>query len=82
MKALWSSASTLEEQGHVARSWGAQLGHGHYAQAHVALWGISPSTWRATVWPAWEAFFGELRVELDLGPKSKVEAHELIYISH
>ena len=32
------------------------------------------------MWPAWEAILGQLRAELDLGPKSKVEAHELLYI--
>ena len=31
MKALWSSTSALEEQGRVARWWGAQLGHGRHA---------------------------------------------------
>ena len=49
-------------------------------RARVTLCSISSSTWRATVWPAWEAFLGQLLAELDLGPKSKVEAHELFYI--
>ena len=48
-------------------------------RAHVALWNISPSTWRAMVWPVWEAFLGQLWAELDPRPKSKVEAHELLY---
>ena len=48
-------------------------------KACIALWSISPSVWWATVWPAWEAILGQLRDELDHGPKSKVEAHELLY---
>ena len=58
------------------------LGMATRHRACVALWGISSSTWWATVWPAWEAFLGQLRAKLDLGPKSKVEAHELLYIFH
>jgi len=30
-------------------------------------------------WPAWDAFLGQLWAKLDLRPKSKVEAHELLY---
>ena len=30
-------------------------------------------------WPVWDTFLGHLWAELDLGPKSKVEAHELLY---
>ena len=50
--------------------------------ACVALWSISPSTWWAMVWPAWEVILGQLWAELDPRPKSKIEAHELIYKFH
>ena len=63
---------------------GGVLGSGMAAthRACVALLGISPSMWRAMVWLAWEAFLGQLWAEFDLGPKRKVEAHELLYKFH
>ena len=51
-------------------------------KARIALWIISPSTWWAMVWPAWEAFLGQLWAELDLWPKSKFEARKLLYNFH
>jgi hypothetical protein len=31
------------------------------------------------VWPTWDAFLGQVQAELDLGPKSKVVAHVMLY---
>ena len=72
MEAWRSSASALEEQEHVA----AMVGH---APLHDELVDISSNRWRAIVWPQRDAVLGRLRAELHLGPKSKVEAHELLY---
>jgi len=44
--------------------------------------GISSSTWWATVGARWEPILGRLRADLDLGPKSKVETHLMIYKTH
>ena len=45
-------------------------------------WGISANSWRATEWIWWEADLGRLGCELDFGPKTKFEAHELLFIFH
>jgi hypothetical protein len=48
----------------------------------VALSVISTSTWRAAVWLSWSAFSGQLRADLGLEPKIKVEAREQLYTFH
>ena len=65
MEAWRSSASALEEQGHVV----AMVGH---APLHDGRADKSSNRWRASVWPLWDIILGHLRAELDLGPKSKV----------
>jgi hypothetical protein len=40
----------------------------------------SPNTCRARKWLAWGAFLGLFRADLNLGPKRKFEAHEMLYI--
>ena len=62
--------------------WGTEPCMAATHRAHVALWSISPSAWRATVRPVWKAILGQLWAELDLGPRSKVEAHLMIYKTH
>ena len=51
-------------------------------RVRVALWSISPSAWRATMWLSWEVILCQLWAKLDLGPMSKVEAHKLFYNYH
>jgi len=53
-----------------------EVGHGAVRGRHG---GISSNTWRAMEWLAWDVFLGQLCAELDLGTKSKVEAHKLLY---
>ena len=43
---------------------------------------ILSSTWRAAIWVRWVPFLGQLRADLDLGTKSKVAAHLMIYKTH
>ena len=62
-------------QEHAVAMVGARLAHGGRVDN-------SWSTWRAMVWPTWEAFVGQLWAKLYLGPKSKVEVHELLYNFH
>ena len=40
------------------------------------------STWRAPELTWWGANLGWLGCELDIGPKTKFEAHELLFIFH
>ena len=75
MEAWRSSASALEEQGLMATMVGR-------APLHDRRVNISSNRWRATVWLLWDAILGWLRAKLDLGPKSKVEADELLYNFH
>jgi hypothetical protein len=48
----------------------------------VATKGIPSSTWRAVVWLTWSMFLGQLRADLGLDPKIKVEAREQLYTFH
>jgi hypothetical protein len=48
----------------------------------VATEGILSRTWRAVVWLAWSVFLGQLRADLGLEPKIKVEAREQLYTFH
>jgi len=41
------------------------------SRTRVALGRISPSTWRATKWSAWDADLGRIWTEFGHGPKTK-----------
>jgi hypothetical protein len=42
--------------------------------------GISSTTWQAVKWSGWSPNLGLLWADLGLGPKTKVEAHTMLYI--
>jgi hypothetical protein len=44
--------------------------------------GISPNRWRAAKWLAWGVFLGLFQADLELGPKTKIEAHAKLYAFH
>jgi hypothetical protein len=48
----------------------------------VATKGIPSSTWWAVVWLVWSVLLGQLRADLGLEPKIKVEAREQLYTFH
>jgi hypothetical protein len=48
----------------------------------VGHYGISPNTWWVMVWSGWDAFLGPIGAKLDLGPKSKVATHIMLYKFH
>jgi hypothetical protein len=48
-------------------------------RTRVVHCGTLPNTWWVIVWPTWDAFLGQVQAELDLGPKSKVVAHVILY---
>ena len=50
--------STQGRRGMQHWRWGMEPCMATMHRARVALWSISPSAWRATVWPAWEAILG------------------------
>ena len=54
---------------------GARSVHGHHED-------ILTNTRRATVRVRWGADLGRLGCELDIGPKTKFEARELVFIYH
>ena len=49
------------------------------ASMHSGHVGILSSTWLAAMWVRWAPFLGQISADLDLGPKSKVAAHLMIY---
>jgi hypothetical protein len=44
--------------------------------------GISSTTWQAVKWSSWSPNLGLLWADLGLRPKTKVEAHTMLYISY
>ena len=52
------------------------------SRTRVSLGRISPSTWRATMWSAWDADLGWTWTEFGHGPKMKFVKIVLLYIFH
>jgi hypothetical protein len=66
---------TRQRQQAMAEAW---LTHGGYVRTCMDA-NLLLNTWWATVWSTWDAFLGQIRAELDLGPKRKVKAHTKVY---
>jgi hypothetical protein len=46
----------------------------------VVLWCKNANRWRAVKWTVWSSNLGLIWADLGLGPKTKVEAHTMLYI--
>jgi hypothetical protein len=46
----------------------------------VLLWCKNANRWRAVKWTVWSSNLGLIWADLGLGPKTKVEAHTMLYI--
>ena len=77
-----TSPSCEERVGACGKEVRARSGMDAMSQTRVAHWDILPSTWRAATWVRWAPFLGQIRADLDIGPKSKVVAHLRIYKTH
>jgi hypothetical protein len=81
--ALWPLQNT---RGSSSGVWSARWGRYRCMEATswtpVSHYGISPNTWWVMVCLGWDAFLGPRWVKLDLGPKSKVATHIILYKFH
>ena len=83
---LWRGAggspSPLDEAGarrHAAEEEDACPAMVGRERAHAVHVAISSSTWRASVWPAWDANWAAFRAKFEHGPKTKYEAHTTLF---